>query len=163
MPKVNKNNGSVYAFNKKAGYDYEILEKYQAGICLKGYEVKSIKTGHINLAGAFVVLKQGVKELPEAYLINAHIPLYQYAGLMPGYHPDQSRKLLLRKKEIRYLLGKKQTQGLTLIPLKVYNNNNLVKLEFALAKGKKKVDKRETIKKRETDMEMKRSMKRYKV
>lgn len=149
----------TFATNKKAFFDYEIIEKFQAGIELKGYEVKSIKTGHINLTGSFVVLKQTDKPLPEAYLINAHIPIYKYASV-ENYNPTRTRRLLIRKSEVAYLVGKKQAQGLTLIPLSVYTKNNLIKLEFGLAKGKKKEDKRETIKKREAEIEMKSKIKR---
>lgn len=141
----------VIATNKRAEFDYEILEKYEAGIVLHGYEVKAIKTGHINLKGSFVTLKRGKNKLAEAYLTNAHIPLYKYAGEVPGYEPTRSRKLLLKRKEIKYLVGKQQEQGLTLIPLKIYTKRSLIKLEFSVGRGRKKFDKRETIKKRELD------------
>jgi SsrA-binding protein len=88
---------STLAFNKRANFDYDILEKYEAGLVLLGHEVKSIKTGHVNLKGAFVVLKRVGKKLPEAYLINAHIPLYKHAGSIKNYDPYRSRKLLLKK------------------------------------------------------------------
>jgi SsrA-binding protein len=117
--------------------------------------VKSIKTGHVSLKGSFVVSKQAkVNRSPELYLINAHIPLYKFAGNVPGHDPYRSRKLLLKKKELEYLVGKKQEQGLTLVPLKLYTNRSLVKLEFALAKGKKKHDKREAIKKRDVERQI---------
>jgi len=139
----------VIALNKRAEFDYEIQEKYEAGIVLYGYEVKSVKTGHISLKGSFVTFKKTKAKLPEAYLTNAHIPLYKHAGKVIAYDPTRSRKLLLKKKEIKYLLGKRQEQGLTLIPLKIYTKRSLIKLEFGVGKGRKKYDKREVIKKRE--------------
>ncbi len=143
------------AFNKRANYDYEILEKYEAGLVLLGHEVKSVKTGHINLKGSFATIKKVKgKALPEFYLINAHIPLYKFAGNIKDYDPYRSRKLLLKKSEINRLIGKKQEQGLTLVPIKIYTKHGFVKMEFGLGKGKKKIDKRETIKKREFDRKM---------
>lgn len=141
------------AINKKANFDYKILEKYEAGLKLLGHEVKSIKTGHISLKGAFVVLKQAQvrNKQPEAYLINAHIPLYKFAGQMKNYDPYRSRKLLLKKSEIKRLIGKKKEQGLTLVPIRLYTKHGLIKLEFGLGQGKKKYDKREDIKKRDLD------------
>lgn len=147
------------AVNKRANYDYEILERYEAGLVLFGHEVKSVKTGHISLKGAYVTLKQTGKSLPELYLINAHIPLYKKASTVKDYDPYRARKLLLRKSEIKRLVGKKQEQGLTLVPIKVYTKRSLVKLEFGLGRGKKKYDKRELIKKRETDKKIRRLMK----
>ncbi len=141
----------VLAVNKRANFDYEIQEKYEAGIVLYGYEVKAVKTGHISLKGSFVTFKKTKARLPEVYLTNAHIPLYKHAGDVIAYDPTRSRKLLLKKKEIKYLLGKRQEQGLTLIPLKIYTKRSLIKLEFGVGKGRKKYDKREVIKKREFD------------
>ena len=88
------------AFNKRANFDYDILEKYEAGLVLLGHEVKSVKTGHVSVKGAFVVLKKIGKKLPEAYLINTYIPLYKHAGKILNYDPYRSRKLLLKKNEI---------------------------------------------------------------
>ena len=140
------------AVNKRANYDYEILSKYEAGLVLLGHEVKSIKTGHISLKGSFVTVKNiKGKRLPELSLINAHIPLYKYAGTVKKYDPYRSRKLLLKKNEIKHLIGKKQEQGLTLVPIKIYTKHGFVKMEFGIGKGKKKIDKRESIKKREVD------------
>ena len=91
----------VIAVNKRANYDYDIQEKYEAGLVLLGHEVKSIKTGHISLKGSFVTVKNiKGKNLPELYLINAHIPLYKHAGTVKNYDPYRSRKLLLKKNEI---------------------------------------------------------------
>ena len=148
-----------YAINKKAKFDYDILEVYEAGLVLLGHEVKSIKQGHISLKGAFVVIKSTAKKLPELYLINAHVSLYKQAGKVKGYDPERSRKLLLKKSEIKHLIGKKQEQGLTLVPLELYNRKGYIKLKFGIGKGKKKADKRESIKKRELDRNMKRIIK----
>ena len=140
------------AFNKRANYDYDIREKYEAGLVLLGYEVKSVKTGHIGLKGSFVAIKRvRGKDLPELYLINAHIPLYKHAGTVKNYDPYRSRKLLLKKSEIKHLIGKKQEQGLTLVPIKIYTKRSFIKLEFGIGRGKKKIDKREAIKKREVE------------
>lgn len=141
----------VLALNKRANYDYAISDTYEAGIVLFGHEVKSIKTGHVSLKGAFVTVKGMGKKLPELFLINAHIPLYAKASTVKSYDPYRSRKLLLRKKEISHLVGKKNEQGLTLVPTKIYTKRSLIKLEFGIGRGKKKTDKRETIKKRELD------------
>ena len=98
--------------------------------------------------------------LPEFYLINAHIPLYKYAGTVKDYDPYRSRKLLLKKSEIRRLIGKKKEQGLTLIPIKIYTKHSFVKLEFGLGRGKRKFDKRESIKKRDVDRKIRTLIKR---
>jgi len=139
------------AYNKRAKFDYEILDTHEAGLVLYGHEVKSIKTGHVSLKGAYVVLKQTGKNLPELYLINTFVPLYKKSSGIENYNPERSRKLLLKKNEIKHLIGKKQEQGLTLVPIKIYTKRSLIKLEFGIGKGKKKIDKRESIKKRELD------------
>lgn len=142
------------AFNKRANFDYEISDKYEAGLVLFGHEVKSVKTGHINLAGSFVTVKNTGKNIPELLLVNAHIPLYAKADPKTVYEPTRPRKLLLHKNEIKKLIGKKQEQGLTLVPIKVYTKRSLIKLEFGIGRGKKKIDKRETIKKRDIDRQI---------
>ena len=144
----------IFAENKKAYFNYQILEKFEAGIVLAGYEVKSIKSGRINLAGSYVIIKN-----EEAYLINASIPPYQPKNVPPEYDPSRQRKLLLKKKEIKYLIGKTRQKGLTLVPLKMYTKKRKVKLEFGVAKGKKKADKRELIKKREVKREIRKALK----
>jgi len=144
----------VFALNKRANFDYQILETFEAGLALKGHEVKSIKNGHISLQGSYVVIKNN-----EAYLLNATISPYQPKNVPPDYDPARTRKLLLHQKEIKYLLGKSQERGLTLVPIKVYDKKGKIKLEFGIARGKKKVDKREIIKKRETQREIERSLK----
>ena len=144
----------ILALNKRVRYDYEILEIFEAGLVLKGHEVKSVKLGHISLTGSYVVIKNG-----EAYLLNATISPYQPKNIPPDYEPTRSRKLLLHKKEIQYLIGKSQERGLTLVPTRVYTNKDKIKLEFGIGKGKKKIDKRETIKKRDVEREIEQKLK----
>jgi len=140
------------AINKRAYFDYIIGDKYEAGLVLLGHEVKSVKSGHISLKGSYITLKASRNGgLPGLYLINAHIPLYKFASNVKNYEPTRSRQILLNKKEISHLVGKKQESGLTLVPLKLYTKHSFVKLEFGVGRGKKKTDKREAIKKRETD------------
>jgi len=141
------------AENKKAYLKYKILEKIEAGIALVGQEVKSIKSGRMNLMGSYVVVRD-----EEIYLIGCNIPPYQPKNAPQDYNPERSRKLLLKKAEIKQLIGKTQQKGLTLIPLKVYAKRGIIKLEFGLAKGLKKVDKREKIKKKETDRRIQRAL-----
>ncbi|MDY0237553.1 MAG: SsrA-binding protein SmpB [Campylobacterales bacterium] len=145
------------AQNKKAWHDYEILEKFEAGISLKGSEVKSIRLGKINLKDSYVRILKG-----EAYLIGAHISYPQSAN--PLFRPEEKRdrKLLLHKKEIDKLAGKVSQDGLTIVALRVYfNSKNLAKVQIALARGKNIHDKRETLKKREADKEARAAMKKY--
>jgi len=142
-----------FIFNKKARFDYEILETIEAGIVLSGSEVKAIKTGHGSLIGAFAVIRSG-----EAWLLNANIPPYQPKNTLKSYDPERSRKLLLNKKEINYLIGKVQEKGLTLIAIKLYNKKGKIKLEIGLGKGKNKFDKREAIKKKDMKREIERTL-----
>jgi len=144
----------VLAENKKAYFNYQILEKFEAGISLIGQEVKSLKTRGVNLAGNYVVIKDS-----EAFWVGAKISPYQPKNVSPDYNPERSRKLLLKKSEIKYLLGKAKQKGLTLVPLKLYTKDGKIKLEFGVVKGKRKVDKRELIKKREIERELKRELK----
>ena len=143
----------VFSENKKAGFDYEILEKFEAGLVLVGTEVKSIRGGHIALAGSYVVLRN-----EEAFLIGAKIPAYQPKNAPDGYNPERQRKLLLSKKEINYLIGKSNMRGFSLVPLKIYSKDARIKLEFGLAKGKKKFNKKEKIKKRDIEREVNREL-----
>ena len=143
----------IYSENKKAHFDYEILEKYEAGLVLIGQEVKSIRTGHIDLVGSYVIIHNNQPEL-----IGAKIAAYQPKNTPTSYNPEQSRKLLLNKKELNYLSGKVHERGFSLIPLKVYDNNGRIKLEFALAKGKKKFSKKEKIKKRDMQRDIEREL-----
>ncbi|OGH84423.1 MAG: SsrA-binding protein [Candidatus Magasanikbacteria bacterium RIFOXYA2_FULL_44_8] len=142
------------AVNKKALFDYEILEKYEAGLVLSGQEVKSVRSGHMSLKGAYVTFHNG-----EALLTGAHITRYKPAGPLPDYDPERSRKILLKAREVRYLQGKTQEKGLTIIPVSVYTKNHFIKVEIAVGQGRHKYDKREVIKKRDTEREMKRSLK----
>lgn len=144
----------VFAENKKAYFNYQILEKFEAGLVLIGQEVKSIKSGRINLAGSYVVLRG-----EEIFLTGANIPPYQPKNAPLDYTPERIRKLLLKKSEIKHLIGKVKEKGLTLVPLRMYTKKGKIKLEFAIAKGKKKSDKRELIKKRETEREIQRALK----
>ncbi|MBL7141482.1 SsrA-binding protein SmpB [Patescibacteria group bacterium] len=132
--------------HKKAYYDYEVLRTFEAGIVLSGPEVKSIKTGRINLSGGYVNID--TKGVP--WLINVHIDPYPPAAqVQKDYNPTQNRKLLLHKKEIVSLIGKLKIRGLSLVPLKVYTKRGIIKIEIGLARGKKKWDKREAIKRKE--------------
>ncbi len=151
----------ILADNKRAKFDYEIFETYEAGIVLFGHEVKSIKTGHVSLKGSYVVLKNVPdKNIPEVYLINAHVPKYKHAAQMKDYDPERPRKLLLKKNEIEHLVGKKREKGLTFVPIKMYTKHSLIKVEFGLGRGKKKIDKREVIKKREIERKIRTLTKR---
>lgn len=144
----------ILAENKKAYFNYQILDKFEAGIALLGQEVKSLKIRGGNLAGSYVIVKDG-----ELFWMGAKIPAYQPKNAPSDYDAERSRKLLLRKNEIKKLLGKSKEKGLTLIPLKVYIKNAKIKLEFGIAKGKKEVDKRELIKKREIQKDIERELK----
>ena len=137
------------AENRRARFDYEILEKFEAGMVLAGYEVKSIKSGRISLASSYVVFKN-----EEPYLLNANVPPWQPKNMPKDYDPARLRKLLLNKKEIKYLIGKSEQKGLTLVPLKVYTKGGKIKLEFGLARGRKKPGKKELLKKRAIEREI---------
>ena len=145
---------AVFAENKKAYFDYEILDTFEAGLVLSGAEVKSIKNGRMNLTGSHINFHNS-----ELYLIGAFIAPYQPKNQPADYDASRSRKLLLRKKEIASLTGKIKPKGLTLIPLKVYNKGRRIKLEFAVARGKKQYDKRSVISKRESARKIERELK----
>jgi len=144
----------VLTENRKSTYNYEILETYEAGLALYGFEVKAIKTGHISLKGSFVTLKN--KEL---FLTNALIPPYQPKNTPVDYDQSRARKLLLKKSEISTLIGKLKIKGLTLMSIRLYTKKNRIKLEFGIAKGKRKIDKRISIKKRDIERELGRKLK----
>ncbi|MBP6884450.1 MAG: SsrA-binding protein SmpB [Candidatus Pacebacteria bacterium] len=146
---------SNYLDNPKARFDYEILERFDAGIELLGYEVKSVRAGHGSLTGAHVIVRGG-----EVFIVGLRIDPYQVGNTPPDYQADQTRKLLLTKKEIYQLEESDSKKGLTLIPLSLYNKGGKIKVNFAIARGKKKFDKRETIKKRDTDRDIRRELKR---
>src|ERR1051325_2975739 len=118
------------ALNKRARFDYEILEKFEAGVMLLGSEVKSVRAGRMSLLGSYVTINRGA-----AWLLGAHIPRYPQAGPQPGYDPDRTRKLLLHGREIKRLGGKLDQKGLTLVPISVYTKGPKIKLEFGLARG----------------------------
>jgi SsrA-binding protein len=145
------------AENKKAYFNYTILETFEAGLVLMGTEVKSIRLGNISLNGAYVVISAKA----EPTLIGAHISPYQPGNDPAYYKPDQTRKLLLKKKEIEYLIGKSHQKGLTLVPLRVYNKKGIIKLEFGIGKGKREFDKREVAKEREGKREVERALKNF--
>ena len=140
--------------NKKAYFNYEILEKIEAGIELLGFEVKSLKKGQGSLEGAHITIRGS-----EAFVIAMNIPPYQVNNTPTDYDPLRNRKLLLTKKELKNLEKEENQKGLTIVPLLVYNKGSKIKLEIAIVRGKKKYDKRETIKKRDTDREINRSLK----
>src|SRR3972149_8261484 len=144
-----------YAENRKARFNYEIVEKYETGIELLGVEVKSVRGGQMSLEGAFVIVRGG-----EVYLINANIPPYQANNAPKDYDPLRNRRLLLTKKEITELAGNEKNKSLTIVPISVYNKGRKIKVEIALVKGKKKFDKRRALEKRETDRSIRREMKR---
>jgi SsrA-binding protein len=146
----------IVADNRQARFRYEILETYEAGIELKGTEVKSIRQGKANLRDGYALIRNG-----EAWLLNMHISPYEQSSAFFNHDPRRTRRLLLHKQEIRKLIGKVEQEGLTLIPLKMYMKKGLVKLTIALGKGKKLHDKRESIKQRDDKREMARATKRY--
>ncbi|MEI7741490.1 MAG: SsrA-binding protein SmpB [bacterium] len=137
------------AVNKRARLDHEILEKYEAGIVLTGAEVKSLRAGNAKLQGTYITVARG-----ELWLIGAHIGKYVGAGAQEGYDPTRSKKLLVHKKEMLGLAGKIQQAGLTLVPLELYTAGRRIKLSFALARGKKLHDKREDLKRRDLDRDI---------
>lgn len=144
---------STLATHKKVRFDYEILERLEAGLVLTGAEVKSIRQGSAKLDGSFVIVRGR-----SATIVNMHIGAYRYAT-NPHYVPDATRKLLLSAKEINYLRGKTEEKGLTIVPLSLYTKGTLIKLEIGIAKGKKTHDKRRTIKEREGKRSLQRILK----
>lgn len=140
--------------NKKATLNYEILDKYEGGLELLGYEVKSLRAGKIKFDGSFIVIQND-----EVFLKNAEISAYQPNNIPKGFEGTRLIKILVSKKEILKLKHKTEKEGLTLIPLSIFNKNKKLKIDFALAKGKKKHDKRQDIKKREDTIEILRVIK----
>jgi SsrA-binding protein len=145
----------VVATNRKAHHDYAILETFEAGIALLGSEIKSVRENHVSLGEAYVRAEHG-----ELWLVGAHIARYEAASYM-GHEPTRARKLLMHRKEIRILEGKLTEKGLTLIPLRMYIKERTAKLEIGLGRGKKLYDKRETIKRREDEREIERTLKTH--
>tara|TARA_B100000945_G_scaffold19308_1_gene14035 strand:- start:701 stop:1150 length:450 start_codon:yes stop_codon:yes gene_type:complete len=146
-------NNSVVATNRKAFHEYNILETFEAGLELKGSEVKSIREGKASLKQAYILIRKG-----EAWLRGTHIPSYSHTGF-EGHEPVRDRKLLLHKKEIHKINSKLAEKGLTAVPTKLYFKGGLIKLEFGLAKGKKLYDKRDTKKKRDVERDIQRALK----
>lgn len=148
---------TTFVDNKKAHFNYEILEKFEAGIELFGFEVKSIKNNQGSLEGSYVIVRGG-----EAYVMNLFIPPYQEKNTPSDYEPRRNRRLILTKKEIKKLAEVEVSSGkgnLTIVPISLYNKANLIKVSVAIVRGKKKFDKRETTKKRETDRIVRREFK----
>jgi SsrA-binding protein len=141
--------------NRRAAYDYELADRLTAGVVLSGAEVKSIKAGHVSLKGSFITLRDG-----EAWLNNVHVTPYQEGGQRNAPDPTRPRKLLLHRKQIDELFSHKQG-GLSLVPTALLLDKRLVKVELAIAKGKKRFDKRQTIKQRETDRETQRAVEKF--
>jgi len=143
------------ATNKKGLSDYQILEKIEAGLVLSGPEVKSVKLSGIDLKGSYVSIDGG----GQVWLVGTHVSPYRPAkSAQVGYQANQNRKLLLHQKEIDYLRGKQHERGLTIIPVSVYTKGSLIKVEIGIARGKKQYDKRESIKKREVDRQIRRTL-----
>jgi SsrA-binding protein len=134
--------------NRKARFDYSLLEKFEAGLALKGSEVKSLRDGNCQLKDSYVIFNRG-----EMYLVNAHIGVYKSSSYN-NHEPERRRKLLMKRHEINKLDSTVQEKGLSLIPLKVYFSKGIAKIEIALAKGKKKHDKRESIKDRDVKRQL---------
>lgn len=146
----------IIADNRQARFQYEILETYEAGLALKGTEVKSIRQGKVNLRDGYALIRNG-----EAWLHNVHVSPHDTAGQVFNHDPRRTRKLLLHGQEIRKLIGQVEQKGLTLVPLKMYLKQGWVKLTLALARGKKLHDKREDLKQKQARREIERVLKNY--
>ena len=142
------------ARNRKAYYDYEILDKFEAGLVLNGPEIKSIRNSNVSIAESRVIINKG-----EAWLIGCHVAEYKFDSSSDSYDPIRERKLLLHRNQIDKLGGAKTQKGLTIIPLSIYLKRNLVKIEIALARGKKKYDKRASIKEKDSNRTISRILK----
>jgi len=151
MAKAQGSGRKVVATNRRARHDYEVLETVECGIALTGSEIKSVRAGQVQLKDAYAEIRGG-----EVWLTSAHIAPYAFARL-GGHEPERPRKLLLHRREIERLIGKVNEAGLTLIPLSVYLTEGIAKLELALAKGRRTIDKRQRIKEREQQREMERA------
>ncbi|MDE5082274.1 MAG: SsrA-binding protein SmpB [Trichodesmium sp. St15_bin1_1] len=156
MSQKNSEGRKIISDNRQARFNYHIIETYEAGVALQGTEVKSIREGKVNLRDGYALIRNN-----EAWLLNVHISPYQKAGDFFNHEPRRSRRLLLHKQEIRKLIGKVEQQGLTLVPLRMYFKRGWVKVDIALAQGKKLYDKRETIKRRDDKRSMQRAIKQY--
>lgn len=145
---------TTFSHNKKALFNYYLVDTFEAGISLLGTEVKSVKGGDVSINEAFVIFEDN-----ELFLVKSHIPAYQPSNTSPAYDPYRKRKLLLKKEQIARIQKRRETDNLTLIPIKLYNKGPLIKLEIALARGKKKADKRESIKTRDVERDLGRRLK----
>jgi len=148
---------SIIATNRQASHKYQLFDKYEAGIALKGSEVKSVREGRVNLKDSFVRIVRG-----EAFLVNCHISAYSHIQDIRMADPTRMRKLLLKRREIDRLSGQISKKGHTAVPLSVYFKKGLAKVEIAVAKGKREFDKRETIRRKIADREAQRAIKRRK-
>ena len=145
---INKNNGlKIICLNRKASFNYFLIDLYEAGLVLRGSEIKSVRSGKVSIADSYGIEKDG-----ELFLINSHIPLYRQSSYN-NHNPKQERKLLLKRKEINKLIGSINQDGLTIIPTKLYFTKGKVKVEIAVAKGKKLYDKRQVKKTRDWNRE----------
>ncbi|KKW46675.1 MAG: SsrA-binding protein [Parcubacteria group bacterium GW2011_GWB1_56_8] len=144
-----RNRRAFLAENRRARFDYDIIETYEAGIELTGQEVKSAKAGHINLSGSYAVVRNN-----EVWLLNAQIPAYQPKNAPKDYDSGRTRRLLLRHEEIKGITGRVREKGLTFVPLRAYIKRGFVKIELGLGKSRKKSDKRAVLKKRAAEREM---------
>ena len=150
-------NERLIADNRKAGFDYHILETFEAGLALTGTEVKAIREGRVNLRDSYCRFERA-----EAFLLGAHVGQYSHGGYA-AHDPVRPRKLLLKRDELNKLLGRTTERGLTVVPLRMYFKKGRVKVTVALAKGKKTFDKRETIRRREADRETRAAVKTRRV
>ena len=145
MTKKTNSGLKIICLNRKASFNYFFEDFHEAGIILRGSEIKSVRNGKVNIAESYVIERDG-----ELFLVNSHISSYKQASYA-NHNPIQERKLLLNKKEINRVIGKMQREGFTIIPTKMYFKKGKAKIEIAVAKGKKKFDKRQTIKRRDWD------------
>lgn len=144
------------AYNRSAGFEYFIEEKFEAGIVLEGAEVKALRAGNCNLKDSFCFIRGG-----EVSLKNMHIPVYDKAGAFNSRDSKRDRKLLMHKSEIDKIVGKINAKGMTLVPISLYFKDNLIKVEVALCRGKQNFDKKETIKRRDIKRDVERQLKNY--
>lgn len=142
------------AYNRSAGFEYFIEEKYEAGIVLEGAEVKALRQGNCNIKDSFCFIRNG-----EVQLKNMHIPVYDKAGAFNSREAKRDRKLLLHKREIDKIVGKINAKGMTLVPISIYFKDNLIKVEVALCRGKQAYDKKESIKQRDLKRDVERQLK----
>lgn len=144
----------TYLSNKRAHFDFEVLETYEAGLVLAGHEVKSIRTGKGSLAGGHIIVRGS-----EAFMVGVNINPFQVANTPKSYDPERARKLLLSKKQLAEIEQATEKNGLTAIPIKLYSKGQKIKLEMAVVRGKKKHDKRESLKERDTKRDIDRTLK----